>query len=112
MGDLLIVKPGEVIPVDGIVSSGNAVLDESALTGESKPVKLEPGASLRSGGTNAGGPFELRVTATAAESTYAGIIRLVRAAEASKAPLEHLADRYALGFLALTFALAAFAWIG
>ncbi len=110
LGDLLLVKPGEVIPVDGIVSSGSAVLDESALTGESKPVKLEPGAPLRSGGTNAGGPFAVRVTATAVESTYAGIIRLVRAAEESKAPLQRLADRYALGFLGLTLALAAAAW--
>ncbi|HSU40671.1 MAG TPA: heavy metal translocating P-type ATPase, partial [Polyangiaceae bacterium] len=58
-----------------------------------------------------GGPFELRVTASAAESTYAGIIRLVEAAERSKAPFVRLADRYALGFLALTLALAAFAWI-
>jgi heavy metal translocating P-type ATPase len=111
VGDLLVVKPGEVVPVDGVVSSGSAVLDESALTGEAKPVQLEPGVPLRSGGTNAGGPFELRVTAPAAESTYAGIIRLVRAAEQSKAPFERLADRFALGFLVLTLALAAFAWI-
>jgi len=111
LGDVLLVKPGEVVPVDGIVSSGSVVLDESALTGESKPVKLEPGTPLRSGGTNAGGPFELRVTTSAAESTYAGIIRLVRAAEQSKAPFERVADRYALGFLGLTLALAAYAWI-
>lgn len=111
VGDRLVVKPGEVIPVDGIVSSGNAVLDESALTGESRPSKLEPGAPLRSGSTNAGGPFELRATALAAQSTYAGIVRLVRAAEESKAPFERLADRYALGFLGLTLALAAFAWV-
>ena len=111
VGDLLVVKPGEVIPVDGIVSSGSAVLDESALTGESRPSKLEPGAPLRSGSTNAGGPFELRATALAAQSTYAGIVRLVRAAEESKAPFERLADRYALGFLGLTLALAAFAWV-
>jgi heavy metal translocating P-type ATPase len=111
LSDVLVVKPGEVVPVDGIVSSGSAVLDESALTGESKPVELEPGTPLRSGGTNAGGPFELRVTAPAAESTYAGIIRLVRAAEASKAPFERLADRYALGFLGLTLALAGFTWV-
>jgi heavy metal translocating P-type ATPase len=111
IGDVLLVKPGEVIPVDGIITSADAVLDESALTGESKPVKLAPGALLRSGGTNAGGPFELRVTTTAAESTYAGIIRLVRAAEESKAPLQRLADRYALGFLGLTLALATAAWL-
>lgn len=111
LGDVLIVKPGEVVPVDGIVSSGNAVLDESALTGESKPVTRERGTGIRSGGTSAGGPFELRVTASAAASTYAGIIRLVRAAEQSRAPFERLADRYALGFLGLTLVLAAFAWL-
>ena len=112
VGDLLVVKPGEVVPVDGMVCSGNAVLDESALTGESKPAQLRPGLPVRSGGTNAGGPFELRATALAAESTYAGIVRLVRSAEQSKAPFERLADRYALLFLVLTLALAAAAWLG
>ena len=111
LGDLLLVKPGEVVPVDGIVGSVSAVLDESALTGESKPVQLEPGVPVRSGGTNAGGPFEIRATASAAESTYAGIIRLVQAAEESKAPFVRLADRYALAFLALTLVLASLAWI-
>lgn len=111
-GDLLVVKPGEVVPVDGIVGSAGAVLDQSALTGESRPAKLEPGAPLRSGGTNAGGPLELRATASAAASTYAGIVRLVRTAEESKAPFERLADRYALGFLGLTLAVAASVWIG
>lgn len=111
LGDALIVKPGEVVPVDGIISSGSAVLDESSLTGESRPVSLEAGMPVRSGGSNAGGPFELRVTATASQSTYAGIIRLVQAAEASKAPLVRLADRYALIFLAFTLVLTALAWI-
>jgi len=110
LGDVLLVKPGEVVPADGVVTSSAAMLDESALTGESKPVQLEQGGPVRSGGTNSGGPFEFRVTASAAESTYAGIIRLVGAAEDSKAPFVRLADRYALGFLALTLALAAFAW--
>ena len=80
IGDVLMVKPGEVVPVDGIVGAQGAVVDESSLTGESRPVKLEAGAPLRSGGANAGGPFEARVTATAADSTYAGSIRLVQAA--------------------------------
>jgi heavy metal translocating P-type ATPase len=111
LGDVLVVKPGEVIPADGIVTSDTAVLDESALTGESKPVQLEPGSPVRSGGTNAGAPFELRVTASAAESTYAGIIRLVQVAEQSKAPFVRLADRYALGFVGLTLVLAAIAWV-
>ncbi|NVB78349.1 MAG: heavy metal translocating P-type ATPase [Kofleriaceae bacterium] len=111
LGDQLVVKPGEVVPADGIVSAGSAVLDDSALTGESRPVHLDAGAPIRSGGTNAGGPFDLRVTASAAESTYAGILRLVKAAEESKPAFVRLADRYALGFVGLTLALAAFAWI-
>lgn len=111
VGDVLVVKPGEVVPADGIVTAGPAVLDESALTGEARPARIEIGARVRSGGTNSGGPIELRVTAPAAESTYAGIIRLVKAAEESKAPFVRLADRYALGFLAFTLALAAASWI-
>lgn len=111
LGDLLVVKPGEVAPADGILASDDAILDESALTGESRPVQIEAGAPVRSGGTNAGGPFELRVTAPAAESTYAGIVRLVRAAEESKARFVRLADRYALGFLGVTLALAGLAWM-
>lgn len=111
LGDLLVVKPGEVVPADGIVASSTAVLDESALTGEARSVAIEPGALVRSGGTNAGGPFELRVAASAAESTYAGILRLVQAAEASKARFVRLADRYALGFLGVTVLVAASAWI-
>lgn len=111
LGESLIVKPGEVVPVDGIISSGAAVLDESSLTGESRPVSLEAGMPVRSGGSNSGVPFELRVTATASQSTYAGIIRLVQAAEASKAPFVRLADRYAFVFLILTLVLASLAWL-
>src|SRR5690606_28990541 len=111
LGDVLVVKPGEVIPVDGILTSGSVVLDESALTGETRPVELERGSPVRSGGTNAGAPFELRVTAPAAESTYAGIIRLVRAAEESKAHFVRLADRYALWFLGVTLTVAGSAWL-
>ncbi len=111
IGDLLVVKPGEVVPVDGLVTAGPPTLDESALSGESRPVQLQVGDPIRSGGTNAGAPFELRVTAPAAQSTYAGIVRLVRAAESSKAPFERLADRYALGFFGLTIVLAGAAWI-
>lgn len=111
LGDVLVVKPGEVVPADGLVHAGVAVLDESALTGEPEPVRREAGAGVRSGGTNSGPPFELRVTAPAAESTYAGIVRLVQTAEASRAPFIRLADRYALWFLALTLALAGTAWL-
>jgi heavy metal translocating P-type ATPase len=109
-GDLLLVKPGEVVPVDGLVEEEAAVLDESALTGESRPVERPAGELARSGTVNGGGPFKMRAVATAAESTYAGIVRLVREAEASKAPFVRLADRYALFFLPLTLVMAGIAW--
>jgi heavy metal translocating P-type ATPase len=109
LGDWIVVKPGEVIPADGILAKVSAVLDESSLTGEAGPVVVEPGAPIRSGVTNMGGPIEMRVTASAAQSTYAGILRLVAAAETSKAPFIRLADRYALYFLGATIALAGLA---
>ena len=84
-GDRLLVKTGEVVPVDGVLET-DAVLDESALTGESRPVEHAKGDLVRSGALNAGQPFDLRATSTAEESTYAGIVRLVREAEEHKAP--------------------------
>jgi heavy metal translocating P-type ATPase len=109
-GDLLLVAPGELVPVDGTVTGAPAILDESALTGESRPVDRPPGDLVRSGVLNAGGPVELRATATAADSTYAGIVRLVAEAEQSPAPFVRLADRYALWFLGLTLVVAGVAW--
>lgn len=109
-GDLLMVPPGEVVPVDGTAAGRWAVLDESALTGEALPVGRAPGEPVRSGVVNAGGPFDLRAAATAADSTYAGIVRLVSEAERSQAPFVRLADRYALWFLPLTLAVAAAGW--
>src|SRR5215468_10044644 len=110
-GDLLLVAPGELVPVDGTVAGGTAVLDESALSGEARPVERAPREPVRSGVVNAGGPFDLRVTATAADSTYAGIVRLVSEAEASQAPFVRLADRYAVWFLVLSLAGAGAAWL-
>ncbi|HYW23657.1 MAG TPA: HAD-IC family P-type ATPase [Terriglobales bacterium] len=109
-GDLLLVGPGEVVAVDGVVMAP-AMIDESALTGESRPVEHGPGSLIRSGVVNAGGPFDLRAVATAEASTYAGIVRLVGEAQAVKAPFVRLADRYALLFLPLTLAVGAGAWI-
>jgi heavy metal translocating P-type ATPase len=110
-GDLLLVKPGEIVPVDGRVEGDDtAVLDESALTGEPRPAEHPPGDPVQSGTVNAAGPFNLRALSTAAESTYAGILRMVREAEASKAPFVRLADRYAVIFLPLTLAVAGGAW--
>ena len=110
IGDVLLVKPGEVIPVDGRIDAlWSAVIDESALTGESQPVERPGGDLVRSGTVNAGGPFQLRATTTAAESTYAGIVRLVATAEASSSPSVRLADRYAGVFLAVSLGVAALA---
>lgn len=110
IGDLLLVRPGEVVPVDGRVEAGTAVLDESTLTGEPVPVPRPAGDAVRSGAVNAGGPFDLRVIRTAAESTYAGIVRLVEAAQAGSAPFVRLADRYAALFLPVTLVMAGVGW--
>jgi heavy metal translocating P-type ATPase len=110
-GDRLLVKPGEVVPVDGIVVDGSASLDESAVTGESRIVLREAADRVPSGVVNTGGPFDLLATATAEASTYAGIVRLVREAQESRAPFVRLADRYALVFLAFSLGLAGLAWV-
>lgn len=109
--DRLLVRSGEVVPVDGSLTSALAVLDESALTGESVPVERKSGELLRSGALNAAAPFEMRATSTSADSTYAGIVKLVAAAQNSKAPASRLADRYALWFLPASLALAGMAWL-
>ena len=108
-GDRLLVRQGDVVPVDGTVE-GVAVLDQSALTGEALPVQLKAGEAALSGSTNVGEAFDLTATRRAAESTYAGIVRLVEAAQASRAPMSRLADRYAILFLVVTVAMAGAAW--
>ena len=104
--DLLVVGPGEVVPVDGRIADAVAVLDESVLTGEPLQVERSVGEPVRSGVVNAGGAFEMHATATAADSTYAQIVRLAAQAGADNAPLVRLADRYAAWFLPLTLLLA------
>jgi heavy metal translocating P-type ATPase len=111
VGDRLLVHAGEVVPVDGVITSSNATIDESALTGEPIPVTKARGAAILSGSLNAGETFEMMVSALAGESAYAGIVRLVTAAQTAKAPFVRLADRYALIFLPVTLALAFVAWL-
>lgn len=111
VGDLLVVLPGELVPCDGVVASGEPQLDLSRLTGEPLPVVAKEGASVRSGGHNLESPFQLRVTARAAESEYAKIVELVRSAQASKAPLQRLADRYAIWFTPLTILACALTYV-
>ncbi len=110
-GDVVLVRPGEVVPADGVVSAESAVIDESALTGEPLPVELHRGGTVRSGTANAGAAFDLRVTRPAAESAYAALVKLVREAERHRAPFVRLADRYAAIFLPVSLAVAGAAWV-
>ena len=111
VGDRLLVHAGEVVPVDGVVTSEIAIIDESALTGEPIAVTKMRGAAILSGSLNAGETIAMTVSAVAGESTYAGIVRLVTAAQTARAPFVRMADRYALIFLPVTLALAFVAWL-
>ncbi len=110
VGDEILVPAGEVIPVDGVIISQMAVIDEAALTGEPIPVSRPAGDLVRSGSLNAGDTFEIRASATASESTYAGIVRMVSAAQTAKSPFIRLADRFALLLLPVTLLIAGGAW--
>lgn len=110
VGDRILLRHGEVAPVDGVLVSPEGLLDQSVLTGESLPVDKRSGDEILSGSTNAGDPVEIRTTRLAAESTYANIVRLVAQAQESKAPSVRIADRYAIWFLVLTLIIAGLAW--
>ncbi len=110
-GDVLLVRAGEIVPVDGRIVDVPALLDESALTGEPMPVERMPGDSVRSGVANAAEAFRLVATRPAAESAYAAIVRLVAEAESQRAPFERMADRYAMLLLPVTLVAAGAAWI-
>lgn len=109
--DRLMVRLGEVVPVDGVLLDSMATLDESALTGESLPVRRQAGEEVLSGVVNAGAPFDMTASQPAAQSTYAGIVRMVEAARQSRAPFMRLADRYALALIPLTLLVAGAAWL-
>jgi len=110
VGDEILVLAGEVIPVDGIIVSPIARIDEAALSGEPIPVSRGVGELARSGAINAGETFAIRASAVAGHSTYAGIVRMVSAAQTAKSPFIRLADRYAVLFLPTTLAVAGGAW--
>jgi heavy metal translocating P-type ATPase len=111
IGDAILVRAGEIVPVDGLITSARAVIDESALTGEPIPVTRLEKDEVRSGTLNAGETFSMRATATDGESTYTGILRLVTAAQTAKSPFIRLADRYALLLLPVTVIVAGGAWL-
>jgi heavy metal translocating P-type ATPase len=110
-GDKLLMRQGDIVPVDGIVGSEAATLDQSALTGESIPVRRRRNESVMSGSTNTGPSFDLISTHEAANSTYARIVRLVETAQQARAPMVRLADRFAIYFLLLTLAIAGAAYL-
>ncbi|WP_298240703.1 heavy metal translocating P-type ATPase [uncultured Bradyrhizobium sp.] len=110
VGEELLVKAGEIVPVDGVVASAFAAIDESAVSGEPIPVEKRRGSAVLSGSLNAGETFQLTVTAAASESTYAGIVRMVTAAQTARAPFVRLADRYALIYLPVTLVISFVAW--
>ena len=109
-GDVVVVRTGEVVPVDGTVVGGEAVVDTSTLSGEPLPITIAPGLPVLSGSANAGSPFDVRADRPAAESAYAALVRLVEQAQAHRAPFVRMADRYAGFFLPATLIAAALAW--
>jgi heavy metal translocating P-type ATPase len=109
-GERVLVRAGEVVPVDGMVESDEAIVDESALTGEPLPLTVVRGGQVRSGTTCAGAAFEVTALRAAAESAYAGLVRLVEAAGNERAPFVRMADRYAAFFLPVTAVVAGLAW--
>ncbi|MGH7669294.1 MAG: heavy metal translocating P-type ATPase [Gemmatimonadaceae bacterium] len=110
VGDLLLVRPGELVPCDAAVTDGRSLVDASQLTGEAAPVEAGPGVALMSGSVNGDGALTIRATALASESQYARIVDLVRHAQASKSPLQREADRYAVWFTPITLLVCAVAY--
>ncbi len=109
-GDSILVRPGEMIACDGEVTSGESHIDVSTLTGEPAPLPVSNGTRVMSGAVNQEGAIGIRVMAIARESQYARIVALVREAQSSKAPLQRIADRYAIVFTPLTLIVCGVAY--
>jgi Cd2+/Zn2+-exporting ATPase/Cu+-exporting ATPase len=111
-GDVVVIRPGGRVPVDGVVESGHSFVDQSAITGESLPVEKVPGASVFAGTINQSGALDVRTTGIGPDTTFAKIVQAVEHAQESRAPVEKTADRlagylvyFALGAAVLTFVL-------
>ncbi len=111
-GDLVLVRPGEKIPVDGEIVEGSTAVDESMLTGESVPVEKGPASEVFGGTLNSSGSFRMRATNVGTESALAQIVRLMADAQASKAPVQRLADRISAVFVPIVIAVATVAFLG
>ena len=110
VGDRILIKPGEVVPVDAIILEGISDFDESSLTGESLPVNKTIGQDLLSGSINIDGAITAKALNTSEDSQFSQIIKLVKSAQASKSPFVRMADRYAVPFTLLSFTIALGAW--
>jgi cation transport ATPase len=110
VGMKIVVKPGELIPVDGVVTSGSSSISEADLTGEPLPARKSTGMQVLSGSVNLDGVLQVRASKRSAESKYAQIVRLVEEAQHQKAPIHRLADRYSVVFTVAAIALAGLSW--
>jgi heavy metal translocating P-type ATPase len=110
IGMEIVVKPGELIPVDGVVTSGSASVSEADLTGEPVPVRKAPGMLVLSGSVNLDSVLNIRASKRSADSKYAQIVQLVEEAQTQKAPIHRLADRYSIGFTLTAVILAGLTW--
>ena len=114
VGDIVIVRPGEVVAADGRILAGSSAVDEAMITGESIPVEKGPGDEVTGGTQNGTGTLRLRVTRVGGDTLVAQIVRLVEEAQGSKAPIQRLVDRIASIFVPIVFAIAiasALAWL-
>jgi len=110
IGDVLLVRPAELVPVDGVLLSPSGSFDESSLTGESLPAERATGDEILSGSVNGPTAIRMRATQTSHDSQYQQIVALVRDAQDSRAPVVRLADRFAIPFTAVSLAIAGVAW--
>ncbi len=112
VGDLLVVRPGAKVPVDGVLISGQSAIDESMLTGESLPVVKQPGDSLLGATLNTTGSFQMRATRVGNDTALAQIIRMVQAAQGSRAPVQRLVDQVASVFVPVVIGIAVLTFFG
>ncbi len=111
VGDLLLVRPGDLVPVDGEVTEGISAVDQSALTGEPLPIHAVRGTSLLSGSVNLDGALRMRAVRPADQSQYQQIVRLVERARHERPPIQRLADRFAVWFTPATLLMCGVAWL-
>jgi heavy metal translocating P-type ATPase len=111
VGELLLIRPGDLVPVDGEVTSGTSAVDQSALTGEPLPIRAARGTLLLSGSVNLDGALQLRAVRRAGQSQYQQIVMLVEQARREKPPIQRLADRVAVWFTPVTLLVCAAAWL-